>query len=64
MTEDRYAEAVEVVRQARKPSCSYIQRKLLVGFNEAARYIERMEAERLVSKAGRAGMREWLGDAA
>nr|WP_301178954.1 DNA translocase FtsK [Comamonas thiooxydans] len=55
-----YAEAVELVRKDRKPSISYVQRKLLIGYNRAAALLERMEAEGLVSHMGASGQRTLL----
>jgi hypothetical protein len=55
-----YADAVAVVRHYQKPSCSLIQRKLQIGYNRAASFIEQMEAEGLVGKANSAGARAVL----
>jgi S-DNA-T family DNA segregation ATPase FtsK/SpoIIIE len=55
-----YREAVEVVLRDGKASTSFIQRRLQIGYNRAARLVERMEAEGLVSKADRVGRREVL----
>lgn len=55
-----YREAVEVVLRDGKASTSFIQRRLQIGYNRAARLVERMEAEGLVSKADRVGRREIL----
>jgi S-DNA-T family DNA segregation ATPase FtsK/SpoIIIE len=45
-----YKEAVEIVISENKPSISYIQRRLKIGYNKSANLIERMEKEGLVSK--------------
>jgi S-DNA-T family DNA segregation ATPase FtsK/SpoIIIE len=58
--DDLYAEAVEMVRREGKVSTSFIQRRLQIGYNRAARMVERMEAEGLVSRADRVGRREVL----
>ncbi|MBK8208720.1 MAG: DNA translocase FtsK 4TM domain-containing protein [Rhodospirillales bacterium] len=55
-----YREAVEVVLRDGKASTSFVQRRLQIGYNRAARLVERMEAEGLVSKADRVGRREIL----
>ncbi len=46
---DLYAQAVEFVVRDKKPTISYIQRRLGIGYNKAATIIERMEAEGIVS---------------
>jgi S-DNA-T family DNA segregation ATPase FtsK/SpoIIIE len=58
--DDLYGEAVSVVANEGKASTSYVQRRLQIGYNRAARIIERMEAEGLVSKPDRVGRREVL----
>ena len=55
-----YAQAVEIVRRDKKASTSYVQRHLQIGYNRAARLIERMEAEGIISPANHAGKREVL----
>jgi DNA segregation ATPase FtsK/SpoIIIE, S-DNA-T family len=55
-----YDEACSVVLRDRKVSTSYIQRRLQVGYNRAARIIERMEEEGLVSAPNHQGKREIL----
>ncbi len=55
-----YDQAVQVVIQDRKCSTSYIQRKLAIGYNKAARLVEQMEEEGLVSAANHVGKREIL----
>ena len=55
-----YDQAVQVVLRDRKVSTSYIQRKLGIGYNKAARLVEQMEEEGLVSGANHVGKREIL----
>jgi DNA segregation ATPase FtsK/SpoIIIE, S-DNA-T family len=55
-----YAQAVAVVCRERKASTSFVQRHLQIGYNRAARIIERMEAEGIVSAANHVGKREVL----
>ncbi len=55
-----YDSAVAIVIQDRKCSTSYIQRKLAIGYNKAARLVEQMEEEGLVSPANHVGKREIL----
>ena len=55
-----YDQAVALVAREGKASTSFIQRHLQIGYNRAARLIERMEAEGVVSKANRVGRREVL----
>ena len=47
--DDLYAQAVEIVRRDKKPTISYLQRRLGIGYNKAATLVERMEAEGVVS---------------
>ena len=47
--DDLYAQAVEIVRRDKKPTISYIQRRLQIGYNKAATLVERMEAEGILS---------------
>ncbi len=60
---DLYQRAVEIVLQDRKPTTSYLQRRLGIGYNRAASLIERMEQEGIVGAPGRTGRREILLDA-
>jgi S-DNA-T family DNA segregation ATPase FtsK/SpoIIIE len=53
-----YDTAVAIVIKDRKCSTSYIQRKLAIGYNKAARLVEQMEDEGLVSAANHVGKRE------
>ena len=55
-----YDEAVVLVLRERKASTSFIQRHLQIGYNRAARIIEMMEADRVVSAANHVGRREVL----
>ncbi|MEP2530267.1 DNA translocase FtsK 4TM domain-containing protein [Shimia sp.] len=55
-----YDSAVAIVVKDRKCSTSYIQRKLAIGYNKAARLVEQMEDEGLVSAANHVGKREIL----
>ncbi|MGX9352861.1 DNA translocase FtsK [Shimia sp. W99] len=55
-----YDAAVAIVIKDRKCSTSYIQRKLAIGYNKAARLVEQMEDEGLVSPANHVGKREIL----
>ncbi len=55
-----YDQAVQVVIQDRKCSTSYIQRKLGIGYNKAARLVEQMEDEGIVTAANHVGKREIL----
>ncbi len=55
-----YDQAVAIVLNDRKCSTSYIQRKLAIGYNKAARLVEQMEDEGLVSASNHVGKREIL----
>jgi S-DNA-T family DNA segregation ATPase FtsK/SpoIIIE len=55
-----YDEAVKIVIQERKPSISYVQRRLKIGYNRAARMIESMESAGLVGPLQSNGAREVL----
>ena len=55
-----YDEAVALVAREGKASTSFIQRHLQIGYNRAARIIERMETAGVVSQANRVGRREVL----
>jgi S-DNA-T family DNA segregation ATPase FtsK/SpoIIIE len=55
-----YDQAVAIVIRDRKCSTSYIQRKLAIGYNKAARLVEQMEEEGVVSSANHVGKREIL----
>ena len=55
-----YDQAVGIVIKDRKCSTSYIQRKLAIGYNKAARLVEQMEDEGVVGAANHVGKREIL----
>ncbi len=55
-----YDQAVMIVARDRKCSTSYIQRKLAIGYNKAARLVEQMEEQGVVSSANHVGKREVL----
>jgi S-DNA-T family DNA segregation ATPase FtsK/SpoIIIE len=55
-----YDEAVRIVTETRKASISYIQRRLKVGYNRAARIVEEMENSGLVGPLESNGSREIL----
>lgn len=57
-----YRQAIEIVRRDRKASTSYLQRKLAIGYNRAARLVEQMENDGLISPANHVGKREVLMD--
>ncbi len=59
---DTYRRAVQIVAESRKASTSYLQRQLRVGYNNAARLIERMEKDGYVGLADHVGRREVLID--
>ncbi len=55
-----YDQAIALVCRERKASTSFVQRHLQIGYNRAARIIERMEAEGVISRANHVGKREVL----
>jgi S-DNA-T family DNA segregation ATPase FtsK/SpoIIIE len=59
--DDLYRQAVELVLREGKASTSFVQRHLQLGYNRAARLIEQMEKEGIVSPANHVGKREILG---
>jgi S-DNA-T family DNA segregation ATPase FtsK/SpoIIIE len=58
--DDLYRQAVALVAREGKASTSFIQRHLQIGYNRAARLIERMEQDGVVTRADRVGRREVL----
>ena len=57
-----YRKAVQIVAESQKASTSYVQRQLRVGYNSAARLIERMEKEGKVGQPDHVGRREVMMD--
>jgi DNA segregation ATPase FtsK/SpoIIIE, S-DNA-T family len=55
-----YDDAVKIVTQERKPSISYVQRRLKIGYNRAARLLEAMESAGIVGPLQANGAREVL----
>ena len=55
-----YDQAVALICRERRASTSFVQRHLQIGYNRAARIIERMEAEGVISRANHVGKREVL----
>jgi len=58
--DDLYRKAVDIIKAEGKASTSFLQRKLQIGYNRAARIIETMEKEGIVSQANHVGKREIL----
>ncbi len=58
--DELYQSAVDIVKTEGKASTSFLQRKLQIGYNRAARIIDMMEERGLVSKANHVGKREIL----
>ena len=59
-TDELYSKAVSIVVDQQKVSTSYIQRYLQIGYNRAARIVEKMEDEGIISEANNAGKRQVL----
>ncbi len=58
--DELYQTAIEIIKSEGKASTSFLQRKLQIGYNRAARIIDMMEAEGIVSKANHVGKRDVL----
>ena len=58
--DELYHKAVEIIKMEGKASTSFLQRKLQIGYNRAARIIEMMEKEGIVGQANHVGKREIL----
>ena len=58
--DELYQQALEIIRSEGKASTSFLQRKLQIGYNRAARIIDMMETNGVVSKANHVGKRDVL----
>mgnify|MGYP001323709092 CR=1 FL=1 len=58
--DELYEQALEIIRSEGKASTSFLQRKLQIGYNRAARIIDMMETDGIVSKANHVGKRDLL----
>jgi len=58
--DELYQAALDIIRSEGKASTSFLQRKLQIGYNRAARIVDMMEAEGIVSKANHVGKRDVL----
>ena len=58
--DELYQTAIEIIKSEGKASTSLLQRKLQIGYNRAARIIDMMETNGIVSKANHVGKREVL----
>ena len=58
--DELYQTALKIVKSERKASTSFLQRKLQIGYNRAARIVDQMELNGEVSKANHVGKREVL----
>jgi len=58
--DELYQAAVDIIRSEGKASTSFLQRKLQIGYNRAARIVDMMEADGIVSKANHVGKRDVL----
>jgi S-DNA-T family DNA segregation ATPase FtsK/SpoIIIE len=56
--DELYNKAVEIIKTEGKASTSFLQRKLGIGYNRAARIIDQMEEEKIISPANHIGKRE------
>ena len=58
--DELYQSAIDIVKSEGKASTSFLQRKLQIGYNRAARIMDMMEADGIVSKANHVGKRDVL----
>ena len=58
--DELYQQAIDIIKSEGKASTSFLQRKLQIGYNRAARIIDMMESDGIVSKANHVGKRDVL----
>ena len=58
--DELFNQAVELIKNEGKASTSFLQRKLQIGYNRAARIIDQMEEAKIISPANHTGKREIL----
>ena len=58
--DELYSKAVEIVLENQKVSTSFIQRYLQIGYNRAARIVEKMEKDGIITEPNNSGKREVL----
>ncbi len=56
--DELYNKAIEIIKTEGKASTSFLQRKLGIGYNRAARIVDQMEEEKIISPANHVGKRE------
>ena len=59
-TDELFNQALDIIKSEGKASTSFLQRKLQIGYNRAARIIDAMEEKEIISKANHVGKREVL----
>ena len=58
--DEYYPQAVDLVKGTKRASISFLQRQMQLGYNRAARIIEAMESEGIISKPNNIGIRKIL----
>ena len=58
--DELYQTAIDIIKSEGKASTSFLQRKLQIGYNRAARIIDMMETDGIVSRANHVGKRDVL----
>ncbi|MGB1229921.1 MAG: DNA translocase FtsK, partial [Holosporaceae bacterium] len=60
--DELYKRALRIVMEEKKTSTSYLQRRLQIGYNRAARLIEELEANGVLSSPNHTGKRTLLAE--